>query len=164
MKIYLASSWRNTEQQDVLKAIRAAGFYVYDFKNPRPGDKGFGWSSIDPNWKQWTPAQFREGLKHPLAINGFGNDMGALKSSDVCVLLNPCGRSAHTEVAWAAGAGLRTIILLRQGDEPELMYLMFNSICITLDEVIAQLKEWDAKDTADVAKLESFKAEIKAKL
>ena len=33
MKIYLASSWRNRYQQDVVKALREVGFTVYDFKN-----------------------------------------------------------------------------------------------------------------------------------
>lgn len=164
MKIYLASSWRNAEQQNVVRALRAAGLDVYDFKNPRPGDKGFGWSAIDPAWKQWTPEQFREGLKHPLALAGFGSDMGALQSCDVCVLLNPCGRSAHIEMGYAVGAGKRTIILLAPGDEPELMYKMVTKICTSLDEVVVQLKVWDAQDKNDIAKLEAFREEIKQKL
>jgi len=34
MKIYLASSWRNQYQADVLAALRVSGAEVYDFKNP----------------------------------------------------------------------------------------------------------------------------------
>lgn len=148
MKIYVASSWRNEKQQDIVKALREAGFEVYDFKNPKPGDNGFHWSEIDKDWKQWTPEQFRNGLKDPYALAGFGSDMGALKNCDACVLVNPCGRSAHLELGYAVGAGKRTIILLNPGDEPELMYKMVDSICVTVEEVIEALKK--TRDAYDV--------------
>jgi hypothetical protein len=32
MKIYVASSWRNERQQDVVKTLRAANHEVYDFR------------------------------------------------------------------------------------------------------------------------------------
>lgn len=41
MKIYVASSWRNNRQPDVVKFLRDLGHEVYDFKNPKPGDDGF---------------------------------------------------------------------------------------------------------------------------
>lgn len=37
MKIYVASSWRNQYQPEVVATLRAVGHEVYDFKNPRPG-------------------------------------------------------------------------------------------------------------------------------
>jgi len=52
MSIYVASSWRNTHQPSVVAALREAGHDVYDFRNPRPGDHGFHWSMIDPDWKE----------------------------------------------------------------------------------------------------------------
>lgn len=33
-KIYVASSWRNVFQQDVVDILRDLGHEVYDFKNP----------------------------------------------------------------------------------------------------------------------------------
>ena len=41
MKIYLASSWKNTDQPDLVEALRNAGHDVYDFRNPTPDDAGF---------------------------------------------------------------------------------------------------------------------------
>lgn len=38
-KIYLASSWRNQYQAEVLAALRASGAEVYDFKNPESWGK-----------------------------------------------------------------------------------------------------------------------------
>jgi hypothetical protein len=37
VKIYVASSWRNGQQQDVVARLRAAGHEVYDFRAPDAG-------------------------------------------------------------------------------------------------------------------------------
>ena len=137
-KIYVASSWRNQLQQEVVKELRAAGFDVYDFKNPVEGNKGFYWSDIDPEWQGWTPEQFRESLRHPIAVSGFKLDMDALCWCDACVLVMPCGRSAHLEAGYTIGAGKPTAILLSDG-EPELMYRMADSICLDTGEVVSFL-------------------------
>jgi len=127
MKIYLASSWRNEQQPEVLKELREAGHQVYDFRNPE-GGTGFGWSQIDPGWQSWSCSEFIVNLQHPLAQSGFKSDMDALHWCDACVLLMPCGRSAHLELGWAAGAGKVTAVLLAGASEPELMYLMNNAM------------------------------------
>ena len=40
-RIYVASSWRNKYQPEVVTALRKAGHEVYDFRNPKdnPGGK-----------------------------------------------------------------------------------------------------------------------------
>lgn len=138
-KIYLASSWRNDEQQNVLWALQGAGHKVYDFKNPSPSQGGFSWSFIDPNWENWTAAEYREALKSDVAQKGFALDLNAMVWADTCVLLLPCGRSAHLEMGWMIGAGKRSIILTRDGEEPELMALLADKICISIDEVLREL-------------------------
>lgn len=132
MRVYVASSWRNQQQPEVVKRLRVEGHEVYDFKNPAPGNNGFHWSEIDPDWQQWTPEQLREAHKHPIACAGFKEDMNALVAADACVLVMPCGRSAHLEAGYAIGAGKPTCILLAD-DEPELMYKMAYT-CLTLEE------------------------------
>ena len=134
MKIYVASSWRNNIQPKVVEALRIQGHEVYDFKNPEPGDNGFHWSEIDPDWKQWTPAELKDALRHPIAVRGFNKDMNALDECDVCILVMPCGRSAHLEAGYALGAGKPTIILLADG-EPELMYRMTPFIYLDIASV-----------------------------
>ena len=97
-RIYLASSWRNALQPSVLAALREAGHEVYDFRNPAPGDTGFGWRQIGDR-STWTAAHFANYvLDHPVAEHGFSLDMNALKACTACVLLLPCGRSAHLEL------------------------------------------------------------------
>ncbi len=109
MKIYVASSWRNAQQQSVVQQLRDAGHEVYDFKNPRPGETGFAWSDIDPDWQAWTPEQFREALRHPIALNGYISDASAMAEADACVMVMPCGRSAHLERGHATDGTLRVL-------------------------------------------------------
>lgn len=136
MKIYVASSWRNLLQQGVVHTLRAAGHEVYDYKQPVKGESGFRWSEIDPEWKAWAPAQFRECLDHPIAIHGFDRDMAALRGADLVVLVLPCGRSAHLEAGWAAGAGKRLAVLQLDPAEPELMYRMADKLLTSWDELL----------------------------
>lgn len=144
MKIYVASSWRNeARQQMAVAALRAEGHEVYDFRNPAPGNKGFAWQQIDPD-REWLkdPIRFREGLQHPIAQFGFALDMKALAECDACVLVLPCGRSAHLELGYAAGAAKHTFVWLDAPvSEPELMYLACSAICVSLDEVVERCRE-----------------------
>jgi len=135
IKVYVASSWRNPRQGEVIKSLRSSGFDVYDFRHPGLGDTGFHWSDIDPQWKSWSPETFREALQHPIAINGRKRDTEALEWSNAVMLVMPCGRSSHLELGWAIGAGKRTAILLSDG-EPELMYGMVGLVTISLGHII----------------------------
>ncbi len=127
MRIYVASSWRNDYQPDVILGLREAGHEVYDFRNPRPENHGFHWSEIDREWKSWTMRRFIEALSHPLAEEGFGEDYRAMQWAEACVLVLPAGRSAHLEAGWFAGAGKPLLILLADA-EPELMYKLASGL------------------------------------
>lgn len=120
MKLYVASSWRNPLQPGVVARLRIAGHEVYDFRNPCEGDTGFSWSEIDPDWERWTPEGYLKGVNHELARDGFKKDFDAMKWADACVLVQPCGRSAHLELGWFVGAGKPAFVVLTEG-EPELM-------------------------------------------
>lgn len=138
--VYVASSWRNEAlQQNVVRALRAAGLDCYDFREPEPGVSGFSWSEIDPEWQTWTAEQYREALLHPIAEEGYRRDMDAMERADTFVLVLPCGRSAHLELGWAAGAGKRTVILTNDGEEPELMAKMANHLVSSVPELLGVL-------------------------
>lgn len=125
-RIYLASSWRNPEQPDLVKYLRAAGHEVYDFRNPEPGDNGFHWSELDPHWQGWSPEKYIEMIEsHPRAADGYAKDKAAMEWADTCVLLLPSGRSAHIEAGEMIGQGKPTAVVVRpEKFEPELMYLL----------------------------------------
>ena len=134
-KIYVASSWRNEGQPAVVEALRQDGHEVYDFRNPKHGLGGFHWSEIDPDWQQWTPEVYRgQLLNSPIVAFGFITDLRAMRWCDTCVLVMPCGRSAHLELGWCSGAGKQTAVLLSDG-EPELMNLLADHIVVSTDEL-----------------------------
>lgn len=138
-RIYLASSWRNPYQEWLVPLLRDKGHEVYDFKNP-PYSTGFKWSDIGLALP-CTAAEYRAALySHPRAAQGFNADFAAMRWADTCLLVLPCGRSAHLELGWMAGNGKRTLILTQDNEEPELMALLCDKICISVDEVIEELK------------------------
>lgn len=142
MKIYLASSWRNPQQPEILAALTGAGHDVYDFRNPGKGKKGFAWSEIDPEWRQWTADEFKKVLLYdPIAGAGFDSDWNAMVAADACILLLPCGRSAHIEAGYFVGANKPLIILILGENEPELMYKMAFDVCTDIDDVIDSLNQ-----------------------
>lgn len=148
MRVYVASSWRNSRQPEIVQALRDAGHEVYDFRNPHATGtngngakgKGFGWSEIDPDWPLWTPPQFRIALDSQRAIDGFNSDRDALLWCDACVMVPgaTAGRSMHLELGYAAGLGKKSIVLLLENCEPELMYKLAR-ICVSINEVIEAL-------------------------
>lgn len=87
-KIYVASSWRNQHQPQVVSFLREQGHEVYDFRHPA-GKTGFQWSQIDEDWRNWSTDQYRAALEHPIAQAGFKSDFDAMQWADVCVLVLP---------------------------------------------------------------------------
>ena len=138
-KVYVASSWRNGFQPEVVARLRGGGHEVYDFRNP-PHEEGFSWSEIDSNWLNWTADEYRKALyKNPRCAQGYMSDLRAMEWADICVLVLPSGRSAHLEGGYMKGRGKRLIILTQDGEEPELMALLADDICIDMEEVFRSI-------------------------
>lgn len=149
MKIYVASSWRNEYYPEVVDILRREGHEVYDFRNPSycPGfehldisGEPFKWQFVDEHYADWTPEEYRENLKHPRAERQFSNDLKAMTACEACVLVLPCGRSAHTEAGWFAGMGKKVVAYIPQKEEPDLMYKLFDGVAVSAEELVAQLK------------------------
>lgn len=137
-RIYVASSWRNPHQPWIVDLLRLDGHEVYDFRNP-PNSTGFSWGEIGLS-VPCTAEDYRHALlTHPRAAQGFMADFAAMRWADTGLLVLPCGRSAHLELGWMAGAGKRTLILTQDGEEPELMALLADKICLDPDEVRREL-------------------------
>ena len=122
MKIYVASSWRNLLQPGIVVALRRCGHDVYDFRNPAPGNHGFRWSDIDPDWQAWDAATYRLSLNHPIAVAGYKLDITALRECEAVVCVLPCGRSASWEFGYAMGMGKIGYVVQFEPQEPELMF------------------------------------------
>ena len=144
MKIYVASSWRNPYQPEVVKVLRQLGHEVYDFRNPAPGNTGFSWSQIDQDWMQWSPEAYKEALTHPVSEAGFALDFDAMKWADTCVMVLPCGRSANTEAGWMKGAGKKVFVYQPIAQEPELMYKIHDDIFTCIDDLMHYFSQNEA--------------------
>lgn len=156
MRVYVASSWRNQIQPAIVRLCRTMGHEVYDFREPTAGNHGFSWHEIDPSIPRGPadlilPAeQIRSMLDHPASRDGFALDMGALEWCEACVLVLPCGRSAHLEAGWAVGAGKLTVGLLADG-EPDLMWKMLDHLITAPAELFDVLGFPDEGEYADRA-------------
>jgi hypothetical protein len=141
-RVYVASSWRNEDQPTLCEIIRNAGHDVYDFRNPSEGEHGFAWREVSEHYQVWSAAQFARSITtNAVAQRGFLSDKTALDWCDTCVLLLPCGRSAHLEAGYAAGQGKDVFVLLDdRGFEPELMYLLCSAICVSPFDLVALLQ------------------------
>jgi hypothetical protein len=140
MKIYVASSWKTINQPEVVELLRTAGYDTYDFRCPEPGNTGFSWAAVGLPTGPHSAKQTREILRDSRCTKGFRLDMSALEACDVCVLLQPSGRSAHLELGWAAGAGKGTIVFLQDNEDPDLMYKMVSQVVTSNEELLDALK------------------------
>ncbi len=166
MKIYVATSWNNPQQPEVVATLRAHGYDVYDFRRPAADNSGFSWKDVEPDPKPVklpngglvfrTMAKIKAMLSHPKANEGFQLDMAALDTCDVVVLVLPCGASAHLELGYAVGRGKIGFVLgddehlarrthssaFVNGFEPELMHKVVEvkgSICTRMADLLDEL-------------------------
>ena len=112
LRIYMASSWRNEYQPEVVERLSGARHLVYDFKARH---EYFHWRDIDADWEAWDGQALIEALDHCLPRRSFQLDFETMEWADVFVLALPCGRSAHLEAGWAIGQGKPTAILMWGG-------------------------------------------------
>jgi hypothetical protein len=141
-RIYVASSWRNLQQPEIVAALRDAGHEVYDFRNPAEGQHGFAWRQVDPDWQNWSSVGYVNNiLSSPIARGGFALDKAALDWCDTCVLVLPSGRSAHLEAGYATGQGKHVVVYLPEDAalEPELMYLLCDAFVLDMHGLLLVL-------------------------
>jgi hypothetical protein len=139
VKLYVASSWRNEQQPLVVRKLRQLGHEVYDFH--QHDHEPNNWENIAEDGEAWTPEQYIEALNHPVAEHDFNADFQAMQWADAVVLLYPCGRSAHLEAGWAAGAQKMLYIVLTPDIVPDLMVKMADLIFPSIDAFYEHISE-----------------------
>jgi hypothetical protein len=160
-RVYIASSWRNPLQKQMVDLFREAGHQVYEFKNPHDAEgpfpdkkaaypHGFHWNEIDPEWEKWDVDEFVTVMEHPTVVECFHKDFGGLDWADIVILLLDCGSSAHLEAGWACGwrdcadtggaPSKEVYALIPFRLEPELMYLMFDGIAANVETLLRMIE------------------------
>lgn len=149
-RIYVASSWRNEQHDDVVAQLEGIGHQVFNYRRPWFRDSGFKWEQINDvqigvdvrDWQSW-PAYVTQDVLTTSAVAAFGflSDFRGMQWADTCVLLLPSGRSAHMEAGYMAGQGKRTVVYLRDGEEPDLMHLLATDLVTNFDELANLLSQ-----------------------
>lgn len=101
---------------------------------------GFSWTEVDPDYQNWTPEEYVQGLQHLRALEGFNADFNAMRWCDTCVCLMPCGPSAALEAGWCKGSGRKLIVHVAGMREPDLMYLVADKFTLTDEELLQALE------------------------
>jgi len=160
MNIYVASSWRNQYQPEVVRLLRDEGFEVFDFRH---NDAIFHWREIDPFWKFWTHEQCEIMLTQDEPEKAFAADFGALQKADAAVMVMPCGRSAHLELGWLVGHGIPTAVYYEHDVpcDPELMIKMTDFRSTNIMDIIAFLKHQEQLEAHIDARAEALYGEDK---
>lgn len=140
--LYVASSWRNEYFEDVLDSLEQNGVPYFNFRN-----NGFDWAQVNSDFKDVSVEEFKDMLKHPYAVEGFHKDMSALQQCNACLLVMPCGRSAHLELGYCIGWRKPCAIYIPKAVtvEAELMYSMvgdniFDSMQATIEWAVEAAK------------------------
>ena len=143
-RIYVASSWSNKHQQNLLEQLRKRGHKVYDFKHPhgRNDIPVFEQVSITQNLRSAYKEKclkgedFKRMLMDRLSVERFKEHYGAMQDADTCILLLPAGRSSHTEAGLMNGMGKRVFVMdTSKVIIPELMYLAFDDYFFDFEEL-----------------------------
>jgi len=127
MKIYVATSWKNTRYTEVLASLLLDDHEVYDWRKPAREsyrrEKAFMWDALLHDPTQTTPEQFTIALHSLDAQVQLHRDVDALVDADALILVLPCGKSAHTEFGYASALGKQTYVLTEPDTiEAELLY------------------------------------------
>lgn len=137
VKLYVASSWKNDAYTVLVEGLRAEGHEVLDWRV-----NGFAWQEVSSTpIDRVSPQEYRDKiLLAPRANEAFHNDFDKMVAADACVLLLPCGRSAHIEAGWFWGAKKPLHIFIPKFDTAELMYKGATSITFNTAELFAALR------------------------
>lgn len=109
LKIYLASSWKNEGLVLIFaELLRGHGYEVDAFC-----DASCGRFICDVSCLPDKPEEMNHitAMQHQEFQRAFREDKKWLDWADVCVLILPCGRSAHLEAGYAKGQGKGLIIM-----------------------------------------------------
>lgn len=132
-KIYIIGALKNPAIVDVANTLEQAGHRVFaDWHSPGP--------AADEHWQAYENAHGRDyhaAIYGAHARNAFNFDKRHLDECTVGVMVMPAGKSAHLELGYLAGRGVRTYVLF--DGEParyDLMYLFADYVCFALNELV----------------------------
>ncbi len=143
-RIYIASSWKNKYQQQLVEDLRKRGHKVYDFKHPYGRNDVPVWETVSVTQnlrsayveKCLKGKDFKRMLLDRQSIKRFEEHFAAMQDADTCILLLPAGRSSHIEAGHMNGMGKRVFVMDTSKEvTPELMYLALDDYFFDFEEL-----------------------------
>ena len=111
MKIYIASSWKNTKEcKEIAAAFRKDGHAVDCFCDESSGRYVFHWKELvkeEADLQQFNAITI---LQEEKTQKAFKEDKKYLDWADAVLLVLPAGNSAHLEAGYGKGKGKRLFI------------------------------------------------------
>jgi hypothetical protein len=112
MRIYIASSWKNSELAGIVaEYLRGVGHTVDCFCDQSSGRYVFHWTELvktEAELQNYDAISFLHDARTKWA---FSEDKKWLDWAEAVVLVLPAGRSAHLEAGYARGCGKNLFIL-----------------------------------------------------
>lgn len=139
LKVYVIGSLRNPRVPEVAKALREAGFEVFD-------DWYAAGERADDAWQEYEKARgrtYEQALQGHAAKHVFNFDKTHLDASDAAILVGPAGKSGHLELGYMIGKGKLGYILIdpvTADSRWDVMYQFADRATQELDQIIEDLK------------------------
>lgn len=158
MKLYIASSWKNAPFLRMLALLlRDAGHEVDCFCEEQGGRYVFNADemAVACRWTGLTDFDYQTLLRTEQAMRAFAEDRKWLDWCDCCIMVHPCGQSAHLEAGYAAGIGKKLVILARmQSGTYDVMYGFADAILDIdnprmVDGLIDELRTYEPADAGE---------------
>ena len=144
MRIYIASSWKNTKMASYTAVyLREKNFAVDVFCDKTTGRYVFHWSEMldDPD-KSISKLNAVTFLKDKRSQRAFKEDKTWLDWCEACILVLPAGNSSHLEAGYAKGQGKKLIIYAPLGfpqGEFDVMYGFADLMTNEIDKIVSFL-------------------------
>ena len=148
MKIYMASSWKNANDVEVIAQVLREHCHEVDcFTDESTGRYVFHWSQID-SFENLDAMNFMHDERSQKA---FKEDKKWIDWADGVLLLLPAGKSAHLEAGYAVGKGKFLVIYQQKYPKGEfdVMYGFADLITDDFNSVTDFLKNKDKKAVSD---------------
>jgi len=140
MKVYLISALKNWKVIDLGNTLRKEfpDWIIFDdWISPGP--------KADEYWRKFEKKRYNnygQALKSYAAKHIFQFDLHHLDTSDIVILLTPCGKSGHLELGYAIGKGKKGYVLFHE--EPkrwDIMYQFCDEVFFNVNDLVTTLKK-----------------------
>lgn len=122
--VYVASSAKNPSAAPLIHLLQRTGYQVLDWTTASEPEEWVKWARSTEASEKWTTDQHIRFMGDPQMLDIARRDFGELQRAELGIIVLPAGRSAHLELGYLQGRGVRTAAYFAHaGIQPEPMLL-----------------------------------------